>query len=234
MSIPTISKKHWALALCLCLAVVAGIALFVLIPSTNSVTPAVPLHDKENTVPPLQTLVNTPPQTITNTPEPTPTAPYKIIPRNSTYTPSKPLIEPINLNHTYTITLNPPFDDPQNPIGIHQGTIFEVSGTTDLPVGTELRAHVASSGNVFGIKRHDPCQLDVIGDGICIETRNMLGSIYVESRRSENKTCASSLNTWRFIIDSQPLRPDEFVITVDPIEAKGFTSTIIHILESPE
>ncbi len=227
MHIPTISTKQWVIILATFLLVTIGIAF---IATTN---PIDGMNAQQDIVTPIPIDTVTPiPTPVVSTPIPTPTAPYKIIPRNSTYTPSKPPVEPVDANRTYTININPPFD--KRDVIIRKGTIFEISGTTDLPVGSNLRVYVGAPGNVLGKKRPDPCLIDVINDETCTDTRTLLGSIYVESSCVNTTKCVSPFNTWRFICDSQMIRPDEYVITVDSIETKGYNNTLVYISEPYE
>lgn len=237
MKFPKLTKKHWfiiatSLAIITCLTIVTAA-----ITSTNN---PVTIETNQNII----TFTTTTQEPYVITPEPTPTAPYKIIPRNSTYIPSKPIIEPINPNYNYSISINPPFDNtgPTGTVGIHKGTIFEISGTTDLPVGTELMIEVSSSGgSPTQKKRPEPCQVDTIGNGRCIDTRNLFGTIYVEPSRIDTKNCTPPINTWRFIVDSKMINPDEYIISVSSIDdnlnpnhqyASNYTT--FYILESSE
>lgn len=186
---------------CLTIAIVISTIHSNITSTANPIT----IDSNQNTT----TFTTATPEPDIITPKPTPTTPYKIIPRNSTYSPSKPLIEPINPNHNYSIAINPPFDNTEPTVSIPQGTIFEISGTTNLPVGTELMVQV-NNGALSPTKHTSiSCPIDTISDGTCTNGTGSISTIYVEP--SNNTT---ALNSWKFIIDSQMLRPDEYVIAV--------------------
>ena len=57
----------------------------------------------------------------------------------------------------------------------------------------------------------------------------------------DTKNCSTSLNTWRFMVDSQMFGPDEYLVSVSSIDDNlnqnhQYTSnhTTFYILESPE
>jgi hypothetical protein len=217
MHIPTLSKKQWVIILATFLLVTIGITF---IATTN---PIDGMNAQQDTVTPI-------PTPVVSTPIPTPTAPYKIIPRNSTYIPSKPPVEPVDANRTYTININPPFD--KTDVIIHQGTIFEVSGTTDLPVGSGL--DVGLSVSTFSLKEWPEFgKIDTINDGSTTGRWGVEGDIYVEHGCTGKQDCASTSNTWRFIVDTQMLRPDEYHLAVQtPTGAHAMAYSMITLLES--
>jgi hypothetical protein len=224
MHIPTISTKQWVIILATFLLVTIGIAF---IATTNPID-GMNAQQDANILAPIDTvtLIPTP---VVSTPIPTPTAPYKIIPRNSTYIPSKPSVEPVDANRTYLININPPFD--KTDVIIHQGIIFEVSGTTDLPVGSEL--DVGLSVSTFSLREPPkPGKIDTIDYGSTTGRWYLGGDIYVEPGCTEKQNCASTLNTWRFIVDTQLLRPDEYFLTIQTTtRAHGVAETMITLLE---
>ena len=206
MHIPTPSTKQWVIILATFFLITIGIAV---IATTN---PIAGIITQEDTVTPIPIGTVTPiPTPVVSTPIPTPTAPYKIIPRNSTYIPSKPPVEPVDANRTYNITINPPFD--KTDVHIHQGTIFEVSGTTDLPVGSELSVELSLSTNSLR-ESPEPGKIDTIDDGSTTDRWRLEGYIYVESGCPEKHGCVSTPNTWRFIADTQMLLISDYFLTV--------------------
>ena len=223
MHIPTPSTKQWVIILATFFLITIGIAV---IATTN---PIAGIITQEDTVTPIPIGTVTPiPTPVVSTPIPTPTAPYKIIPRNSTYIPSKPPVEPVDANRTYNITINPPFD--KTDVHIHQGTIFEVSGTTDLPVGSELLVQLSHSTNCLK-KRPEPGKIDTIDDGSTTDRWSLRGYCYVESGCPEKHGCVSTPNTWRFIVDSQMLGPDVYILEVQTTtSAQGLGSSVITIV----
>ena len=234
MPIPHFTTKHWIL-FASSLIIIASLAIFSFGTFANPVNASTAHHDHEQdgTTPTTQSVtIPSTPTPLVNTPEPTPTATYKIIPRNSTYTPSKPLIEPIDPNRTYSISINPPFD---GYTAVHQGTIFEVSGTTDLPVGTELLVQLSRVS--FSMKPRPPSgRIDFIGNGTTSNLWDMSGVIYVEhyveAKNAKNTSCKSQPNTWRFIVDTKLLMLDEYLLTIQPTTAQGYAHTSIIILET--
>jgi hypothetical protein len=224
MHIPTPSTKQWVIILATFFLITIGIAV---IATTN---PIEGMNAQQDTVTPIP-VVRTPTPIPTSTPIPTPTAPYKIIPRNSTYIPSKPPVEPVDANRTYTITINPPFD--KTDVHIRKGTIFEVSGTTDLPVGSELRVELSASG--FGPaskERPKPGKIDTIDNGSTTGRWGVEGICYVEPGCTGKQDCASTLNTWRFIVDSQMLGGDIYLQSIETTtRALGRADSLIIILE---
>ena len=220
MHIPTPSTKQWVIILATFFLITIGIAV---IATTN---PIAGIITQEDTVTPIPIGTVTPiPTPVVSTPIPTPTAPYKIIPRNSTYIPSKPPVEPVDANRTYNITINPPFD--KTDVHIHQGTIFEISGTTDLPVGSDLRVELSLS--TFSLKEWPKSgKIDTIDDGSTTDRWDLRGNCYVEPGCTEKQDCASTLNTWRFIADTQMLGSDEYHLTIQtPTGAHAMARSMI-------
>jgi hypothetical protein len=232
MPIPHFTTKHWIL-FASSLIIIASLAIFSFGTFANPVNASTAHHDHEQdgTTPTTQSVtIPSTPTPLVNTPEPTPTATYKIIPRNSTYTPSKPLIEPIDPNRTYSISINPPFD---GYTAVHQGTIFEVSGTTDLPVGVELNVMVTAGGTSPTKATIDYMSIDTTYSAKPISQHRhkttMSGIIYVEPGHTKSNASTPTPNTWRFIVDSSPFLPNEYVIQ---ITSNGYsTESIVCILE---
>jgi hypothetical protein len=217
MHIPTLSTKQWVIILATFLLVTIGIAF---IATTN---PIDGMNAQQDIVTPI-------PTPVVSKPIPAPTASYKIIPRNSTYIPSKPPVEPVDANRTYLITINPPFD--KRDVIIRQGTIFEVSGTTDLPVGSGLRVGLFDGASRPSLKeRPQSGNIDTIDDGSTTGRWGAGGICYVESSCVNTTKCVSPFNTWRFICDSQMILPNEYIITVDSRETNGSNNTLVNILE---
>jgi hypothetical protein len=227
MHIPTISTKQWVIILATFLLITIGIAF---IATTNPID-GVSAQQDANILAPIDTVTPIP-TPVVSTPIPTPTAPYKIIPRNSTYIPSKPPVEPIDANRTYLININPPFD--KTDVLIHQGTIFEISGTTDLPVGSNLRVELSVSTSCPSRKEPPKSgKIDTIDDGSTTNRWDLRGNCYVEHGCTGKQDYASTSNTWRFIVDTQMLRPDEYFLTIQtPTGAHAMARSMITLLES--
>jgi len=201
------------LGLALLAILLAAIAVWVVILPASHTPPPTPI-----------------PVTVTPSPEPVhtpwPTASAsKVIPRNATYNQSQPPLTPPTLDkqRNYTLSFNPPFND--STVLVRKGTIFEVSGKTDLPVGTELEVQIGAQGSTpTGVAYIPPKEypIDTIFDKKSIRSsqrgeRTWIGGyLYVEPGCTPTKSssCSAQLNTWRFIIDSYPLRPDEYIVTM--------------------
>jgi len=234
MQITKFTRNHWIFILCL---VGIGIAFFAFYFFNYSTSQS-----------PVQQIAIMP--SITQTPAVSTTtsntntskfissipyiAPYRVIPRNATYVPSKPLMEPVDFNRTYSINVNPP-SDPN--AGIHRGTVFEMSGTTDLPVGSELRVQITTGkgGPTKATRVYVP--IDCIYDAEQATDHPgirffMIGTIYVEPPLSTLHLSISTLNTWRFIVDSQMLGEDEYLVWVGSPHKSIDGIDLIHVIGS--
>ena len=77
-----------------------------------------------------------------------------------------------------------------------------------------------------------PLRIDTFSNNSSHNFRDISGSIYVEPGYTQNKVSPSSINTWRFIVDSQPLGPDEYLVQVKSVSTNSNSAySRIDILE---
>ncbi len=100
-----------------------------------------------------------------------------------------------------------------DPVGDHRvGETFTITGTTNLAEGDQLLVEIQSSA--FG-----PTQKET-ADGFSGQT----GTVEVQA--------GDAVNTWSFEVDASTFRPDQYIVTVESIEAaQASTSTTFNVVE---
>ncbi len=100
-----------------------------------------------------------------------------------------------------------------DPVGDHQvGDTFTITGTTNLAEGDQLLVEIQSAA-------FSPTEKTVT-DGFSGQT----GTVEVQK--------GDAVNTWSFEVDASTFRPDQYIVTVESIEAAAAsTSTTFNIVE---
>ncbi|MDI6718143.1 MAG: MEMAR_RS02690 family S-layer glycoprotein [Methanomicrobiales archaeon] len=100
-----------------------------------------------------------------------------------------------------------------DPVGDHQvGDTFTITGTTNLAEGDQLLVEIQSAA-------FSPTEKTVT-DGFSGQT----GTVEVQK--------GDAVNTWSFEVDASTFRPDQYIVTVESIEAaEASTSTTFNVVE---